>query len=95
MKMYLTKCEQAIVRSAEKKEIKKGGARCLASCKMNGHACKRQEGTARKGLTWFQVDRSREDLGTVHIIDDMPMLHYLVQLLGFEVENVRIMRVWT
>lgn len=49
----------------------------------------------RKGLTWFQVDRSREDLGTVHIIDDMPMFHYLVQLLGFEVENVRIMRVWT
>lgn len=53
------------------------------------------KGTARRGLTWFQVDRNREDLGTVHIIDDMPMFHYLVQLLGFEVENVRIMRVWT
>lgn len=63
-----------------------------------------------RGLTWFQVDGgsgaesgsggggggSGGGGGGVHVIHDRPVIRNLAaQLLGFEVENVRIMRVWT
>lgn len=48
-----------------------------------------------ENLTCFQVDGCRKVLGAV-LIHEVPMICYLaVVLLGFEVENVRIMRGWT